>query len=128
MLKVTDFGSSALLTKEDTDPETRVTVTETERCRTRQLRQDVTSYRYAAPEMIKRESYNFVADVWSTGVILWEMIQQNPNHPAVEISDEDNTMEKRHARVLQFLERVAIEGRRQYSQEPVLLLAFSSFS
>ena len=69
-LKVTDFGSSALLTKEDTDPKTRVSVSGTERVLTRQLRQDLTTYRYAAPEMIKRESYNFVADVWSAGVIL----------------------------------------------------------
>ena len=93
-------GQDALLTKEDTDPETRVTVPGTERDSTRQLRQDVTTYRYAAPEMIKRESYNFVADVWSAGVILWEMIQKNPNVPAVEISDDDNTVEKRLARVI----------------------------
>ena len=60
LLQLMDFGSSAILRRKDTSTGTEeVTDPGTGRVlRTRELRQDVTTYRYAAPEVMNREQYN----------------------------------------------------------------------
>ena len=71
LLKLTDFGWAALLRR-------KVTVTGTEEVtdpgtgrgfKSKKLNRGVTTFRYVAPDVIKREQYNWVADVWSGGVI-----------------------------------------------------------
>ena len=49
----------------------------------------MTTFRYAAPEVLRRERYDFSADVWGIGVICWEMLQSDPREPAVGIDNRD---------------------------------------
>lgn len=40
------------------------------------------SYHYIAPEMLKKEPYDFKSDVWSMGVVLYEMLTKELAFPA----------------------------------------------
>eukprot|EP00578_Thalassiosira_sp_NH16_P006022 CAMPEP_0181137074 /NCGR_PEP_ID=MMETSP1071-20121207/33517_1 /TAXON_ID=35127 /ORGANISM="Thalassiosira sp., Strain NH16" /LENGTH=705 /DNA_ID=CAMNT_0023223815 /DNA_START=158 /DNA_END=2278 /DNA_ORIENTATION=- len=44
------------------------------------------TYRYMAPEVIRHESYNFAADVYSFGLLMWEIItREKPFEPKSQI-------------------------------------------
>ena len=79
MVKLADFGQSAVLTRKGDEKGVP----------TRTLLQDVTTFRYAAPEVLRHEPYSFLGDVWGVGVICWEMLQSDPREPAVGIDDHD---------------------------------------
>ena len=40
------------------------------------------SYYYIAPEMLKKERYDFKSDIWSMGVILHEILTKENAFPA----------------------------------------------
>lgn len=62
LLKVADFGSAAILTLQGGAP----------------LAKCITTYRYSAPEMLRGEAYDFSVDIWSVGIVLYEMMQTDP--------------------------------------------------
>lgn len=45
------------------------------------------SFCYMAPEMLKGESYDFKCDIWSMGIILYEMITKKHPFSATVIFD-----------------------------------------
>ncbi|KAF3425472.1 hypothetical protein E2986_03483 [Frieseomelitta varia] len=45
------------------------------------------SFRYMAPEMLRDQSYDFKCDVWSMGVILYEMVAKRHPFPATTLTD-----------------------------------------
>ena len=71
ILKLCDFGQSAFLLLEgmeaDKDHFTRPMTTP--------LRQNPTTFRYGAPEVIDEANYGFPCDIWACGVIVWELMQ-----------------------------------------------------
>jgi hypothetical protein len=78
MLKLSDFGAAAILARKGdkgSQPQS--------------LSHDMTTFRYAAPEVLRRERYDLSADVWGIGVICWEMLQSDPREPAVGIDNRD---------------------------------------
>jgi serine/threonine protein kinase len=70
-LKLCDFGQGAFLLMKgmeaNKDHFTRPITTP--------LRQNLTTFRYAAPEVIDKANYSFACDIWAAGVILWELMQ-----------------------------------------------------
>ena len=42
----------------------------------------MTTYRYASPEVVRKQPYSFSLDMWSVGVILWEMLEEDAQVPA----------------------------------------------
>ena len=77
MLKLSDCGAAVVLARKGgKGPPSQ------------SLSQDLTAFRYAASEVVRRESYEFVsADAWGIGVICWEMLQSDPREVAVGIDD-----------------------------------------
>lgn len=45
------------------------------------------SFSYMAPEMLKGQPYDFKCDIWSMGVILYEMITKRHPFPATDLSE-----------------------------------------
>jgi len=87
-LKLADFGASAVLAQTGDD------LHQFHRPQKQALLQDVTTFRYAAPEVLRRQNYNFSADVWGAGVIGWEMLQEDPREAAIAIEDKHRCDER----------------------------------
>ncbi|XP_015605837.1 serine/threonine-protein kinase nekl-2 isoform X2 [Cephus cinctus] len=45
------------------------------------------TFHYMAPEMLKREPYNLKCDIWSMGVVLYQMIANHLPFPATTVKD-----------------------------------------
>ncbi|XP_014217335.1 serine/threonine-protein kinase Nek4-like [Copidosoma floridanum] len=45
------------------------------------------SYYYISPEMLKREPYDFKSDIWSMGIIFYEMLSKELAFPAKDITE-----------------------------------------
>ena len=73
VLKICDFGNSALLMKKTTKPAVYCSG----------IKAHMTTFAYAAPEVLRREQYEFSSDMWSAGVVFFELLQDNPLHPAM---------------------------------------------
>ncbi|KAL7532647.1 hypothetical protein ACHAWF_004204, partial [Thalassiosira exigua] len=74
--KLTDFGLAAKLQNE------YVACTE----ENKELTAETGTYRYMAPEVIRHERYNHAADVYSFGLLMWEMLtREKPFHPKSQI-------------------------------------------
>ena len=111
MLKLADMGAAAVITRmgDQSLP-------------TRPLLQDVTTFQYAAPEVLRHENYNFPADIWGAGVICWEMLQSDPRVHAVRLKESDGFNERLQAMTV-FQE--VVEAQREKSKEvPMLHLAW----
>ncbi len=65
-----------------------------------------TTYRYASPEVVKKLPYSLPLDVWSLGVILWEILQEDARKPAVNW-DKDDSLEDLEKAVTVFSNKVA---------------------
>jgi len=75
-LKIGDFGASAVIAK---DPQSVSTAIELGPAAVaKPLTPLRTTYQYASPEVLRQEPYSFPLDVWSAGVILYEMLQEDP--------------------------------------------------
>jgi serine/threonine protein kinase len=87
-LKLADFGASAVLAQNGDN------LLQFHRPQKQALLQDVTTFRYAAPEVLRHRNYNFSADVWGVGVIGWEMLQEDPREAAIAIEDNHRCDER----------------------------------
>lgn len=45
------------------------------------------SYYYISPEMLRQESYDYKCDIWSMGVILYEMLTKQQTFPAESVNE-----------------------------------------
>ena len=97
-LKIGDFGNSCIVVKDSGKRPRPAHLTE--------LAKGITTYQYAAPEILKSEPYEFSSDVWSAGVVIYELVQENPARPAIQCSKGD-TMEIVLSKTLTFLHEVA---------------------
>ena len=71
-LKLSDFGASAVLCRQE--DQNAIGLIESG-CRT--------TFRYAAPEVLRGQPYGLPSDIWSAGIILYEILQVDPRAPAV---------------------------------------------
>ena len=77
-LKISGFCNSVFLT--------HATEQRFPYCKT--LSHPTKTYRYASPEFAKRKPYGLPLDMWSVGVILWELLQEDARVPAVDFDQE----------------------------------------
>ena len=84
-LKISDFGASCFLAPNNSQKE--AWPLQGPRVHSQSLALSRTTYNYAAPEVINHQAYSFPADVWSTGIILWQMLQDNAHIAAVSFND-----------------------------------------
>ena len=78
VLKICDFGNSVFLTRVD---EQRFPAS-------KKLAPLMTTYRYSSPEICKLQPYEYSSDMWSTGVIIWELLQEHVHVPAIAFDQE----------------------------------------
>ena len=43
-----------------------------------------TSWRYAAPEVLRKEPFGLPSDMWSAGIILYELVQSDTRERAID--------------------------------------------
>ena len=111
MLKLADMGAAGVIVREGEQS-----------LPTRPLIQDVTTFQYAAPEVLRHENYNFSADIWGAGIICWEMLQSDPRENAVHIKNSDGHKERVEA--MRLFQNV-VEAQRDASKDiPLLHLAW----
>ena len=70
-LKLSDFGSSVILCRPGDE-------------HARPLSRLKTSWRYAAPEVLRKEPFGLPSDMWSAGIILYELVQSDPRERAID--------------------------------------------
>ena len=75
-LKLADFGASAVLRSPGTEHAIP-------------LSPHRTTFRYAAPEILRKEPYGYPADIWSAGVLMFEIMQSDPRAPAVDCQTQE---------------------------------------
>ena len=64
-----DFGQSAILRRVEACDGGEGTP------HTRSLKESPCSWEYVAPEVVRKQGYDFKLDVWSAGAIVWQMLQ-----------------------------------------------------
>ena len=96
-LKIGDFGNSCIVVEDSGKRPLPQNL--------RELRQGVTTYTYAAPEILKKEPYDFRSDVWSAGVVIYEMLQTHPARTAIKY-DKIDTMELMLPKTMAFIQEV----------------------
>ena len=84
MLKLSDFGNSGIVVADSGHrplPSDHIA-----------LQQGLCTLNYAAPEILQKLQYDFKSDVWSAGVIMYEMLQENPSSIAIKASRPDTSV------------------------------------
>ena len=107
VLKICDFGNSVFLTR----------VGEKRFPSYQKLAPLMTTYRYSSPEVAKRTPYAFPSDMWSVGVILYELLQDDARIPAVEFDQATEGVQNLEAALLRFCNTV---DRRRQEQVPIV--------
>ena len=92
-LKVADFGNACIVVKDDGKTPLPSNLTE--------LTKGVTTHTYAAPEILRRARYDYKCDVWSAGVVMYELLQERPLKKAIKLENGD-TMEHMLPKALAF--------------------------
>ena len=95
-LKICDFGNSCFL----------IGIGGKQLPKSRPLRPLLTTHRYASPEVCKKQPYSFPLDMWSVGVVLWEMLQEDARVPAVVLESSWESESKLVAAVTLFCNKV----------------------
>ena len=72
----------------------------------KELVRGVTTYIYAAPEILRGERYDYRSDVWSAGVVMYELMQQHPARTAIKLEQSD-TMDSMLPKTLEFANEVS---------------------
>jgi serine/threonine protein kinase len=111
MLKLSNFGAAAILARKGDKG-----------CQSQSLSHDMTTFRYAAPEVLRRERYDLSADVWGIGVICWEMLQSDPRVPAVCIDNRDG--HEARVRAVEAFQKVVETHRDDAPKVPVFHMAW----
>ena len=93
-LKIGDFGNSCIATVESA----------VDGC-TKELRKGLCTYNYAAPEILKEATYGFPCDVFSAGVLMYELFQEDPASTVIKV-DKKNVMADVLPRTLAFIKEV----------------------
>jgi predicted Ser/Thr protein kinase/uncharacterized protein YkvS len=70
--KISDFGMSRVLQREDEEGQTKT---------------NIGPIRWMAPESISKRKYSKKSDVWSFGIVVWEIVAQREPHSDIEIVD-----------------------------------------
>ena len=96
VLKICDFGNSVFLTRtgEGRFPHCK------------KLTPLMTTYRYCSPEVAKRAPYGFALDMWSVGVILYELLQEDARVPAVDFDQATEAMQNLDTALVAFCNKV----------------------
>ena len=113
MLKLGDMGAAAVLAQKGEIPapakQQQGPGSPTTGATTQALQHDLTTFQYAAPEVLRHENYDFSADIWGVGVICWEMLQADPRQPALDIENPSGPSE-RLAAMAKFQSKVEAQG------------------
>ena len=82
VLKICDFSKAVFLTHawEQRFPNSQ------------QLSPFFRTYRYASPEVATKQPYGLPSDMWSVGVILWELLQEDARVPAVNFDQKGENL------------------------------------
>jgi predicted Ser/Thr protein kinase len=70
--KISDFGMSRVLQREDEEGQTKT---------------NIGPIRWMAPESIARRKYSKKSDVWTFGIVVWEIVAQREPHTETDIID-----------------------------------------
>ena len=73
-LLIGDFGQAAVLQRVEAIDDGGEAAPKNEP-HTRSLNESPCTWEYAAPEILHKQSYDFKLDIWSSGAILWQMLQ-----------------------------------------------------
>ena len=84
MLKLSDFGNSGIVVADSGKRPLPSDHTA--------LQQGLCTLNYAAPEILQKLQYDFKSDVWSAGVIMYEMLQENPSSIAIKPVDQTHLL------------------------------------
>ena len=93
-LKIGDFGNSCIAAVESA----------VDGC-TKELRKGLCTYNYAAPEILKEATYGFPCDVFSAGVLMYELFQVDPAAAVIQ-ADKQSVMADVLPRTLAFIKEV----------------------
>ena len=96
VLKICDFGNSVFLT--------RIEKGRFPHCK--KLTPMMTTYRYCSPEVAKRAPYGFALDMWSVGVILYELLQEDARIPAVDFDQATAGVQNLEKALVEFCNKV----------------------
>jgi hypothetical protein len=70
--KISDFGMSRVLTREDEEGKTKT---------------NIGPIRWMAPESIANRIYSKKSDIWSFGIVVWEIVARSEPHSKIDIFD-----------------------------------------
>ena len=112
ILKICDFGNSVWLA----DNEQQFT-------NIQPLAHTMTTAQYTSPEVVHQKPYGLPADMWSIGVILWELLQDDATVAAVKCNDKQREVDGLMSALDSY--RKAVEDTRQDSRatSPLVRLA-----
>ena len=78
VLKICDFGNSVFLTH----------VGEQRFPASKKLAPLMTTYCYSSLEVCRKQPHGFPSDMWSTGIIIWELLQEDARMTAIEFDQK----------------------------------------
>ena len=116
-LKISDFGASCFLAPNNSQKE--AWPLQGPRVHSQSLALSRTTYNYAAPEVINHQAYSFPADVWSTGIILWQMLQEDARIAAVSFGDKPTQADLQRG-IQNFIEQIKILSQEKQAERPPL--------
>ena len=97
VLKICDFGNSVFL----------MHVGSKRFPQSKKLTPFMTTYCYSSPEVCTQQPYGFPLDMWSTGIIIWELLQDDTRTPAIDFDYRKEPFESLKPALDKFCKRLA---------------------